>query len=783
VIDGKPTIVLSYSERFQDEVARPVAKLLRRFGLRPVLVGDEPLPPGIESSPNDKVEWFFLEAQMAVILATPDDRTENGGFKPRGNVVDEYRLAQQKEHLKNKLQVFKAENVELHSNINPVYEPLPLDDPESIANSIVEQARVWGLLPPVPTPNADSAPTSSEEGTSGAPSVVHTDEDDDTAATQQASDALQSASAALCGAATDSFSARRAALAIAALTADEADADPVGVHLANTLFARRREVILRERERLLLFETYLQNTQGENVPGIYWVRDLSRLQIIELLLPLVRRGEGTPTQRHALSILGKLGAPAAADRAREILRPLLSSDDATLRQSALEFIRERRELDLRDLLADPELVERDRHEVTQTLAVLDVRRKPSDVMVLYMEDEYARSSEVEAALLSSARRVRRELVVAALQNPAQDVRLTGLRMANRKGLLSESLVRKIIEADRSPRVRLAAIRCLLDVGMPVDLDLYRLASDSREGDPADLTTFSERQALGSETAMTLPLDELRVGIRWTSHHGPACYEALGRRDGKWAERTVRRDLRTGFAALRDAECTSIRAATIRATEATLDRPITDAERATAVQQVDELWKPWGTEEKIGRFTQRQYTRAALRVLVASGRRADVRIARQFADSGDQDLRGEALRLFARFGTSHDTATVVKLTGQIYGDELQVLGAETALRLAYKKDKLAVLSSLREVHALRRWSVEQLAHIPGAWDEAWKLLWSQDADIRIAAASVVLDAVSPEGADRLLSLYTGSGHFYNVVRAFDRRLFAPDWLADALPGDS
>ena len=98
---------------------------------------------------------------MAVILATPDDRIENGEFKTRGNVVDEYRLAQQKEHLRGKLLVFKAEDVELHSNINPVYEPLPLDNPEWIANRIVEQARVWGLLPPVPTPSADSGPTKS----------------------------------------------------------------------------------------------------------------------------------------------------------------------------------------------------------------------------------------------------------------------------------------------------------------------------------------------------------------------------------------------------------------------------------------------------------------------------------------------------------------------------------------------------------------------------------------------------------------------------------------------
>ena len=134
-----------------------------------------------------------------------------------------------------------------------------------------------------------------------------------------------------------------------------------------------------------------------------------------------------------------------------------------------------------------------------------------------------------------------------------------------------------------------------------------------------------------------------------------------------------------------------RAAIIMTMEEKLARPLTNDEQAAA-QQLNDIWKSWNPEEKIGKFTQRQYTRAALHVLVTRGRRTDVRIARQFADNGDQDLRGEALRLLARFGTHHDTATVVKLAGQLYDDELKVLGAETALRLAFKKDKLMVLSS-------------------------------------------------------------------------------------------
>jgi hypothetical protein len=707
---------------------------------------------------------------------------ENGEFKTRSNIIDEYRLAQQKEHLSHKLLVFKAKDVELHSNINPVYERLPLDDPDWIANKIVDHARIWGLLPPSDPPAADSEPTSSGEGTSTTPSVVLTG-DDDATASQQAIDALTSATAALSGETKDRPALLRAELAIAGLNADESDADALGVHLANNLFAQRDQIRLRRQERLLLFGTYLRHAQNDNVPGIFWIRDLSRPQLIEVLLSLLGDSRDPVAQRQALHLLGKLGAPTAAEKARDLLDPLLRADDAALRQGALDFIRERHDLRLRDLLEDSELLERDRHWVSQTAAMLDVRQKPSDVMARYINDEYVRSPEIETALLRVARRVRRELVLAALENPARNLRRTGLRMANEKGLLTASLARKIIASDDSAQVRLAAIRCLLDAGEPVDFDLYRLAASQRDGEAPDLTSFLKQRTLELETAERVPLDDLRAGIRWIAGNGPSCYEALGLRDTNWAERNVRRDLRTGFVGLRDGERVSIRTSVLADFETSLRRPLTEQEQSEARNKVDELWKPWSPDEKVGQFTMRLYTRAALRILVANGRPADVHIARQFANSGDQDLRGEALRLFERFGTPHDAATVATLTAQIYDAELQLRGAETALRLAYKKDKLGILKALREVHSLREWSVEQLAGIPDGVNEAWWLLWSKDADIRVAAADVVWDAVDPQHADRLLSLYTGDRHFYNVVRAIDCRLYAPDWLADALSGSS
>src|SRR4051794_29560971 len=108
MLEGRAAIVISYSEGFKERVARPVAAALESRGFRPVLVGEEPLPPGVRSSPNDKVAWFFGHADMAVFLATPDDTLTSGEIHTRQNIIDEHRLGLSLPHLSEKLLVFKA---------------------------------------------------------------------------------------------------------------------------------------------------------------------------------------------------------------------------------------------------------------------------------------------------------------------------------------------------------------------------------------------------------------------------------------------------------------------------------------------------------------------------------------------------------------------------------------------------------------------------------------------------------------------------------------------------
>src|ERR1700678_1909995 len=146
-LDGKATIVLSYSERYKDEVAKPVAQGLQQYGFRTILVGEEPLPSDIASNPDRKVDWYFRRADMAVFLATPDDQLISGEVQTRQNIIDEHRLGLELDQLNDRLLVFKSKDVVLPSNITPAFERLPLDDPDWIVAKIVEQARTWRLLP------------------------------------------------------------------------------------------------------------------------------------------------------------------------------------------------------------------------------------------------------------------------------------------------------------------------------------------------------------------------------------------------------------------------------------------------------------------------------------------------------------------------------------------------------------------------------------------------------------------------------------------------------------
>lgn len=401
-------------------------------------------------------------------------------------------------------------------------------------------------------------------------------------------------------------------------------------------------------------------------------------------------------------------------------------------------------------------------------------------MEQFLSDPNIRYPEIEAGLLRASSRIRRNAVEVLLQSSVSDVRLFGLRLAAKKKLLTLALANDIVECDRSPAARLAAVQHLVEGDCPVSFELFEKASRKRDDDLAETVSFASDLSLAVAVCAQLPDAELRNRVEWRSTYGPAAYEALGLRDSEWGRSNARRDLRDEFDRFKALQKATFIATLVGAISRESGPP-TDEVRAAVTAVAEESWAPWVAEDRLGTYLLRLFQRAALRVLCAVGEQRDVAFARDLAGTGDPDLRREVLRMFERFGTSHDATTVLRLSTAMYLDPDRLAAAETAFRLAYKKDKLAVLDSLRSEPQLATWSVAKLSDL-GAEGvaQAFQLLTAESAKVRRAAVDVVWDAVPEDRRESLLSYYMRYRHYYNVVVAVDRRLYTPSWLRSPLP---
>ena len=148
LLDGAPTVFLSCSERYKLTVAAPIRDALSTFGVRAIIVSDEALPVDAQNNPDAKVDSYLNRSDTFVALCTPDDVLLDGTVQCRQNIIDELQRASNRPHLKSRIQVFKAREVKLPSNINPVYDQLRLDDLNSIVTSILRQLGTWGVTKP-----------------------------------------------------------------------------------------------------------------------------------------------------------------------------------------------------------------------------------------------------------------------------------------------------------------------------------------------------------------------------------------------------------------------------------------------------------------------------------------------------------------------------------------------------------------------------------------------------------------------------------------------------------
>lgn len=161
MLDGRPAVFLSCSERYKKIVAWPVRDALRDHRVHGIIVSDEPLLPRTPSDPDSQVNAYLDASDALVALCTPDDRLEDGTVQTRPNIINEIQRALDRPGLRDRIQVLKARDVRLPSNINPTYDALDVADISAAVDRIVPQLRAWGILSreaePAPAPSTAPA--------------------------------------------------------------------------------------------------------------------------------------------------------------------------------------------------------------------------------------------------------------------------------------------------------------------------------------------------------------------------------------------------------------------------------------------------------------------------------------------------------------------------------------------------------------------------------------------------------------------------------------------------
>ena len=146
MLDGRPVVFLSCSEKYKERVAAKLRDALAEVGVWGVIVSDEPLMSRVGWEPGDQVDAFMNASDAVVALCTADDQLADGTVQTRQNIIDEIRLARERPHLRGKVLVAKARPVRLPSNINPTYENLDPSDLRPLVRIVLRQLREWGVV-------------------------------------------------------------------------------------------------------------------------------------------------------------------------------------------------------------------------------------------------------------------------------------------------------------------------------------------------------------------------------------------------------------------------------------------------------------------------------------------------------------------------------------------------------------------------------------------------------------------------------------------------------------
>jgi hypothetical protein len=770
MLDAKPTIFISHSSKYKDQVAVPFRDHIEALGMKAVLVEEMPHPAEAGSEPEAKVEYFLQGADMFVALLTPDDRIEGGEIRARANIADEIGRARSLPHLRHRIQVFKAPDVAVHSNINPTRETLDITNPAASFAAFERQAVEWGVMsrPDEEASTVAAGPIGPAEGEQ--PEGNRSDD-----AAEQAGAALAELRAIVLDLDQDpsisrSLAIRRAHIAASTALTSLASNSIYGVHELNGLHRIRAELRLSAEEIRHLLRSVVRHLDLDTGPGWYWLRSASAAECHEMLIELAAADPDASVRAKSMGLLAKARRELAPRWVKALVKSGLDSEDGQIRRAALELLAAKGKVRfLSQISSDP--------GSGFDKAVLEVRARetPSAALRTLVVNPYNHSETIEESLLASPKKLPASTLRSGLSAPFFRTRILCLRGLERSRHLRRTDLDALLSDDNS-KVRDEALRVASRKGWRVDQEI---ADEIVSGTDLDFFATSELQLA---YLSTLERDQLDKRLKWIGGDGWNVYAALGLSGGEEEAERARADLDSEFSAMRASYRTEVRQAIERDQLKENQELALRKNKTRLTKLIDhEMAIFFDGHERLDSFTLKRFQAVALRILTKIGKPSDAAYARSLLFSNEHDIVFAAIKLLDRFGGPEDAAKVVDASGQLYFEH-SAKGARIGAALAEDKAAIGTLMLESDDDELRLIAIKTLEHAPIKEAERALLPLLKDGSdsIRAAAIDQLAKRLNRTQRRKLLDVYPKGGYYYyNVIARLDRDLYAPGWLRTAL----
>ena len=559
--------------------------------------------------------------------------------------------------------------------------------------------------------------------------------------------------------------------------------DILSNHAANLVY-RHRDAFgtLTGAEARLVLASLLREGNG-NVPGWYWVRDMSDEMVAQWLETVAMVHQDEEVRTSTINLLSSRPIIPGMTRTKELVEATLDQPSDEMRTAALNYAGHYGDSGTVDIIDSrikdmPEALER---KAIVAIAQILTRQDPN----LALDRVLQTSSEPDGELLSVIGEATNTLDDATLRrmlvHQSSGLRVMAADRLARKDLLTAEETKTLL-SDSETRLRAIGIRRLIALGERLTAsDIRELLADDSKAQVATMSVWMRvtqdapsADDLVEELFSTLSYDELIPLVSWFSQDGCVAYKVLSLRHFDRFGDRVRTDMADRFATFRETEKHRLRADLVAdvAREIRLESGALDAVISTAQAAAEKAVEGWAG---VDNFITSTFVRAALAALAKNGSVNDLTIARQHLDSKDPASTEAALEMVSRFGNDTDVEPLLALAAREYGD-LAERAAKTALALSADRWIRAKQYLEREAMPFVRVGIEALGEhteFPSKWPELVPYLFVSNASVRRATAKLLGSRLDDVDLVSLINhCHKAKRYYYDVVTTIDRSIYGP-----------